>query len=326
MLRVILLTLLLLPATARAADPVFQAPAKPKQLLDKGAGEGPAWHPRLGLLFSGEGDINRFGLDGKRHPYRKGAGTNGLLFDRDGNLLLCQPRFRRVARISADGRKFTVLTARYEGNRYNQPNDLTVDSKGRIYFSDPQYGPRSGMELVDKAGRKVEGVYRIDPDGSVARVITHEVDRPNGLLIPPGGRYIYVADNNNNTKGGARKLWKFRLKRDGKIDFTPKTLVYDWGTGRGPDGMAVDAKGNLYVAAGRTTANKFETSDKKGGIYVFSPRDKLLTFVPIPNDEVTNCAFGGKDLKTLYVTAGGTLWSIRTTNPGRPVWPPAPKE
>lgn len=310
-----------------AQVPVFEPGAtQAKMLLESGAGEGPAWHPQLGLLFSGNGGIHRYGRDGKLHAYRKGAGTNGLLFDRDGSLLMCQPRFRRVARLSADGRKLAVLTDRYQGKRYNQPNDLTVDSKGRIYFSDPQYGPRANMELVDRAGRKVEGVYRIDPEGTVTRIITHEVDRPNGLLVTPDDGFLYVADNNNNTKSGARKLWRFRLRNNGTVDLRSKKLIYDWGTGRGPDGMAIDRQGRLYVAAGRNKPTPYETADKhKGGIYVFSFDATLLKFLPIPRDEVTNCAFGGDDLKTLFITAGGSLWSIRTAVPGRPLWP-SPKQ
>jgi gluconolactonase len=308
---------------ALAADSPFVPGARPKMLLKTGAGEGPAWHPKHGLLMSGDGNINRYGLDGKLHVYRSGAGTNGLLFDRQGRLLMCQPKFRRFARMSADGRKITVLTRDYEGKRYNQPNDITVDFRGRIYFSDPQYGPRTGMEIVDKKGKKVEGVYRIDPDGAVTRIITHEVDRPNGLLVYGKDDYLFVADNNNNSKGGPRKLWRFRLKYDGTIVERTRKLIYDWGNGRGPDGMAVDVKGNLYVAAGRTKANEWETADKKGGIYVFNGDGKFVAFAPVPNDEVTNCAFGDKDLKTLYITAGGSLWSIRTAAAGKVLWPKA---
>ncbi|MFQ5734975.1 MAG: SMP-30/gluconolactonase/LRE family protein, partial [Planctomycetaceae bacterium] len=129
--------LLFVTRVAPADDPVFARNAKPKMLLERGAGEGPAWHPKLGLLMSGGGDVNRFGLDGKLHVYQKGAGTNGLLFDARGRLLMCQPKFRRVSRVGKDG-QLTVLTAKYAGKRYNQPNDVAVDSKGRIYFSDPQ--------------------------------------------------------------------------------------------------------------------------------------------------------------------------------------------
>lgn len=216
-----------------------------------------------------------------------------------------------------------MLTDRYEGKCYNQPNDLTVDSQGRIYFSDPRYGSREGMEIHDEQGRTIEGVYRIDPDGKVTRIIGRDLERPNGVLVSADDRFLYVADNNNDTVGGARKLYRFDLHKDGTVDLTSKKLLYDWGQGRGPDGLKQDQKGRLYVAAGLSKPNPpFELAeDKKGGIYVLSPEGKLLDFLPVPRDEVTNCAFGGDDLKTLYITAGGTLYSIRTTTPGRVVWP-----
>jgi gluconolactonase len=258
---------------------------------------------------------------GKRSVYRSGAGTNGLLFDDKGRLLACEPVRRRVTRTDADG-EVRVLAERYEGMRFNQPNDITVDSRGRIYFSDPKYGPRENMEMLDAEGKRVEGVYRIDLDGKVTRVITHEADRPNGLVVTPDDRYLYVADNNNNDLGGARKLWRFNLQKDGDVDHSSRKLIYDWGSSRGPDGMVLDREGRLYVAGGLNTSRApVETNDKKGGVYVFSPEGKLLEFVHIPRDEVTNCTFGGDDLKTLYITAGGTLWSVQAITAGELAWP-----
>jgi gluconolactonase len=267
--------------------------------------------------------VNQLDLDGKTHIYRKDAGTNGLLFDRQGRLLACDSEQRRMIRLEADG-KLTVLTDRYLGKRYNTPNDLTLDLQNRLYFSDPRYGDRKGMEISDEQGRTVEGVYRLDPDGKVTRVIGREVERANGVLVSPDDRYLYVADNNNDTQGGARKLWRFALRRDGTVDLESKKLLYDWGKGRGPDGLKQDQKGRLYVAGGLNKSNPpFETAeDVKGGIYVLSPEGKRLAFLAVPRDEVTNCAFGGSDFKTLYITAGGTLYSIRATTPGRLVWPP----
>src|SRR5262249_61986733 len=124
--------------------------------------------------------------------------TNGLLFDHRGRLLACEPERRRVTRTEADG-KVTVLTERYRGRRYNTPNDLTIDSKGRVYFSDPRYGPRQGMEIRDERGRTVEGVYRIDPDGTVTRVVGREVERANGVLVSAGDRFLYAAHDTNHT-------------------------------------------------------------------------------------------------------------------------------
>ena len=146
-----------------------------------------------------------------------------------------------------------------------------------------------------------------------------------GVLVSGDDRYLYVADNNNDTGGGARKLWRFDLKMDGSVDLASKKLIYDWGKGRGPDGVKHDQKGRLYVAAGLNRPNPpaEPAKDVKGGIYVLSPEGKLLAFQPVPTDEVTNCAFGGEDRRTLYITGGGTLYSIRTTTPGRLVWPGA---
>ncbi|MGH9341807.1 MAG: SMP-30/gluconolactonase/LRE family protein [Acidobacteriota bacterium] len=301
---------------------IFEADAHPVQLLDRGAGEGPAWHPELGLLFSGSGRITRYARDGSATVYREQV-SNGLMFDAKGRLVACEPGLRRVTRKEADG-TIIVLTDQYEGSRYNSPNDLSIDSSGRIYFSDPRYGSRDGMEMRDADDREIEGVYRIDPDGTVSRVITHEVDRPNGVLVSLDGRFLYVADNNNNNEGGARKLWKFDLDpATGDVDLASQILVFDWGTSRGPDGMAQDRQGRLYVAAGLNQAHlPFETVEPfRAGIYVLSPDGELLAFVPVGNDEVTNCAFGDEDLRTLFITAGGTLWSIRTSVPGAPVWP-----
>jgi gluconolactonase len=309
----------------RGAEEVFAPGAKLKVEAKGGVGgEGPAWHPVLGVLTSGNGHICQLDRDGKSRIYRAGAGTNGLLFDAEGRLLACEPKLRRVTRTEFEG-KITVLAAQYEGRRFNEPNDLTVDSQGRIYFSDPCYGPRDRLEIRDEKGRTVEGVYRIDPDGKVHRVIAHEVERANGVLVSAGDRYLYVADNNNNNVGGARKLWRFELRKDGTVNHVSPRLLYDWGTGRGPDGVKQDRLGRLYVAAGLNRPKPpFEPDPgKKGGIYVLSAEGNLLAFLPVPRDEVTNCAFGGDDLKTLYITAGGTLYSVHTTAAGQVIWPKA---
>jgi gluconolactonase len=318
-----LLAALLLGSAAPADEPIFEPGAKLKVEAAGGVGgEGPAWDPQLGLLCSGNGHVNRFSRDGQASVFREKAGTNGLLFDREGRLVACDSDHRRMIRIDRGG-KLTVLTDRYNGKRYNTPNDLTIDSKGRVYFSDPRYGPKDGMEQFDEKGRTVEGVYRIDPDGTVARVIGREVERANGVLVSADDKYLYVADNNNDAVGGARKLWRFDLKADGTVDPASRKLLYDWGKGRGPDGLKQDAQGRLYVAAGLNRPNPPAEPDPdvKGGIYVLSPEGKRLAFLPVPTDEVTNCAFGGDDRKTLYITGGGTLYSVRTTTPGRVLWP-----
>jgi gluconolactonase len=315
---------LLLPAVARADD-IFPADAKLKVEAEGAvAGEGPAWHPELGVLMSGHNNhINQLDRQGKTKIYRKDAGTNGLLFDAKGRLLACEPDKRRITRTELDG-KITVLTDKYDAKRYNQPNDITVDSQGRIYFSDPFYGGNVKLEMTDAEGKIVEGVYRIDADGTVTRIIGRELERPNGVLVSADDKYLFVADNNNNKVRGARKLYRFDLKKDGTVDMASRKLLYDWGEGRGPDGLKQDAKGRLYVAGGLNKPNPpaEPAKDVKGGIYVIDPESsKLLAFLAVPRDEVTNCAFGGDDLQTLYITGGGTLYSIRTKTKGRVVFP-----
>ena len=277
------------------------------------------------MLTSGNGHINRLDLDGKSTVYRKDAGTNGLLFDAKGRLLACEPGQRRVTRTDADG-KITVLTEklRRQALQHAQRPDRRLQGP-HLLLRPALRRPQAGWRCRTRSGKTVEGVYRIDPDGKVTRVIGREVERPNGVLVSADDKYLFVADNNNNAKDGARKLWRFDLKADGTVDLKSQKLLYDWGKGRGPDGLKQDEKGRLYVAGGLNKPNPpFEPAeDKKGGIYVLDPEGKLLTFLPVPTDEVTNCAFGGEDRKTLYITGGGMLYSIRTTTPGRVVFPSA---
>lgn len=319
------IALLLVLPVVHAEDDIFEKDAKLKvEAAGDVGGEGPAWHPELGVLMSGHNrHINQLDLMGKTRIFRRDAGTNGLLFDAKGRLLACEPSKRRVTRTELDG-TITVLTDKYDGKRYNQPNDVTVDSQGRIYFSDPYYGGGVKLEMVDKDGKNVEGVYRIDLDGKVMRIIGRELERPNGILVSADDKHLFVADNNNNRKDGARKLYRFDLNKDGSVEMASRKLLYDWGLGRGPDGLKQDSKGRLYVAGGLNKPNppNEPAKDKLGGIYVIDPKSgKLLTFLQVSRDEVTNCAFGGEDRKTLYITGGGTLFSIRTTTKGRVVFP-----
>lgn len=315
--------LILLLASPAFADGIFETNSKLKVESAKGeGGEGPAWHPELGILTSGNGNICRLSNEGKASIYREGAGTNGLLWDAKGNLLACEPKYRRVTRTDKGGFT-TVLAEKYEGKKFNQPNDITVDSKGRIYFTDPCYGDRSHLEMTDAEGKIVEGVYRIDLDGKVTRIIGRELERPNGILVSADDKFLFVADNNNDKLGAARKLYRYELQADGTVNHKSQKLLYDWKDGRGPDGLKQDSKGRLFVAGGLNKPNPpaEPSTTVKGGIYVFDIEGKLLEFLAVPTDEVTNCAFGGKDLKTLYVTGGGTLYSIRVNDAGRVVFP-----
>lgn|SRR5689334_17527157 len=281
------------------------------------AQEGPSWDPAGFLYFVGSNKVSRMDSKGMVTPFLDPSpGANGSLVDRQRRVLVCESRARRVVRVETD-RKLTVLAESFEGKKFNSPNDLAMDSQGRIYFTDPRYGKRDDMEILDAQGKPVEGVYRIDGPGKVTRIIAHEVDRPNGILVSPDDRYLYVADNNNNTEGGARKIWRFDLKKDGSIDPNSRRMIFDWHTARGPDGFKMDREGRFYVAGGINRATKYETTTEfQGGVFIISPEGKLIQFVPVPKDETTNCVFGGPDLKTLYITSGGSLYSIRTKTPG----------
>lgn len=317
-MRHLLVLLIATIASPLFGERIFESKV-PVKLSNDGANEGPAWHPKLGVFSSGNGGVHLLMTTKFKLMFLPDAGTNGLSFDHDGTLLMCQPKFRRVSRVDVATKKIETLTDEYLGKKYNQPNDITVDSQGNIYFTDPKYGDRDGLEQLDADGRAIEGVYLIrQEDGSVQRVITHEVDRPNGIVVTPDDKFLLVAGNNNNQAGGERKLFRFNLNSDRTVDLTSRETLFDWKTGRGPDGMALDIGGRIYVAGGLNRPHPpFETANEfKGGVYVLSPKGDLLDFLAIPKDEVTNCTFGGTDRRTLYVTAGGTLWSIRTTTPG----------
>jgi gluconolactonase len=282
-----------------------------------GATEGPAW--KDGSLYFTDGKhINRRDPNGRTTVFRDeehAHAANGLMFDREGRLVACESKGRRITRTEKDGR-ITVLASRYHGGRFNSPNDLTMDSHGRIYFTDPRYGPRDHMEIRDAGGKAVEGVYRIDSPGHVTRIEVPGVDRPNGILIGPGDDHLYICDNNNNTHGGARKLWRFDLRADGTVAPGSGKVLFDWKDSRGPDGMKMDRAGRLYVVGGINKANQYETTAFKAGCYILSPSGRQLAFIPTAPDEACNCAFGGADRQTLFITSGGHLWSVPVQTPG----------
>jgi gluconolactonase len=287
--------------------------------------EGPAEDARGNVFFSdiAGNRILRMAPDGKVSVFRADSGrTNGNAFDARGRLISCEGGEmgpggrRRLVRTDMTTGKATVLTDRYQGKRYNSPNDVCVDSKGRIWFTDPRYGQdRSDLEM------DVEGVYRIDPDGSVTRVLDQaKIQRPNGLAVTPDGKTLYVIDSHPKP-GGNRKVWAFELTAAGMPQ--KRRLVYDFGKGRGGDGMRLDVDGNLWVAAGiRTPRGPGETLDVPPGVYVLSPAGKLLGRIPIPEDLITNLTFGGPRRRTLYVTAGKTLYRVPVNVSGYAVYPP----
>jgi gluconolactonase len=287
--------------------------------------EGPAVDAAGNVFFSdiAGNRILKMDLKGTITTFRANSGrTNGNCFDAQGRLVSCEGGEqgigrRRMVRTDMKTGEITVLTARYDGKRYNSPNDCCVDAKGRIWFTDPRYSPdRSDLEM------DVEAVYCIDAAGKVTRRLTQqEIDRPNGIAVSPDDKTLYVIDSHPKV-GRNRKIWAFDLAADGSL--SKQRVVYDFGKGRGGDGMRVDMRGNLWVAAGinKPRGNPGESLDVPAGVYVISPEGKLLGRIPIPEDLITNLAFGGPERKTLYVTAGKTVYRVPVNVSGYAVYPP----
>jgi gluconolactonase len=248
--------------------------------------------------------------------------SNGLMFDAKGSLIACEGSDgggRGVSRWDVKTGRREVLADRYMGKRFNAPNDLCIDEKGRIYFTDPRYLGTEPREL------KYRAVYRIDTDGTVVEV-THEIEKPNGIAISPDQKTLYVADHNNGTdridptapppKKGAMKVYAFPLGSDGLVDGPRKTLV-DFGNEEGSDGMTVDTAGRIYLAA-RTPS--------RPGILVIDPNGKEVAFIKTaapqegarePVGNPSNCDFGiGDDKNVLYITVDKSLYRIRLNATG----------
>lgn len=287
--------------------------------------EGPAVDAEGNVYFSdiSGNRILKMDSQGAVTTFRADSGrTNGNTLDAQGRLISCEGAEngpggrRRVVRTDLKTGEVEVLADRYQGKRYNSPNDVVVDPQGRIWFTDPLYAAdRSIMEHKDEA------VYRIDVGGKVTRVITQpEIGRPNGLAITPDGKTLYVVDSDYSRADGNRKIWAFDIAADGSLSGQRK--IYDFGRGRGGDGMRLDVHGNLWIAAGISAPRtKNESAEIPTGVYVVSPEGKLLGRVPIGEDVITNLAFGGPDKKTLYVTAGKTLFKIQTSVSGYSLYP-----
>lgn len=286
--------------------------------------EGPAVDADGNVFFSdiAGNRILKMDAKGAMSVFRADSGrTNGNTFDAQGRLISCEGTEmgvgrRRMVRTDMKTGKVEVLTDKFEGKRYNSPNDVVVDTKRRIWFTDPYYGPHRDILELD-----AEGVYRIDPDGKVTRVLDQkQIDRPNGIVITPDAKTLYVIDSHPKA-GGNRKVWAFDVGDDGSL--SKQRLVYDFKKGRGGDGMRLDRKGNLWVAAGISyKRSDGEDTSVSPGVYVIAPEGKLLGRIPVGEDLITNVAFGGADMQTLYVTAGKTLYQIRVSTPGYSLFPP----
>jgi len=298
-----------------AFDKLVPADAKVEKLAEGYVWtEGPVWNGKENyLLFSNipgneiikwqEGTVaSQFlhpaGYSGKEPFMGKEPGTNGLTYDAQGKLVMCQHGDRRVARLEADG-KIVGLADKYEGKRFNSPNDLVYHSNGALYFTDPPYGLPKG---ADDPSREMDycGVYRLDKNGKVT-LLTKEITRPNGIALSPDEKKLYVASSDPE-----KAIWMvYDVKPDGTLDngkvfFDATAWAKEKRPGL-PDGLKVDSSGNVFATG-------------PGGVHVFSPEGKLLgtfdTGVP-----TANCAFGN-DGSTLYITANTALLRVKLTTKG----------
>lgn len=298
---------LLFPAIAFAGESIVPKDAKVEKLWGEGEfTEGPAYGPDHCVYFSDIGNrIMKYDpRTGKTSEFRNPSGrANGLDFDPKGRLVAAEGANkggnRRVTRTETDG-SITVLADKWMGKRFNSPNDLTIDRKNRVYFTDPRYVGSEPREI------DTESVYRIDPNGTVTQIIA-DVQKPNGIILSPDMKTLYLADN-HPTKN--RYLLAYPLNEDGTVG--KKKILHDFAPDRGIDGMAIDIKGNLYATAGK---------GKTAGVTIFNPDGKKIGFIPTPEDP-SNCVFGGEDRKMLYITAGRSLYRIHLTIDGFAVyWP-----
>ena len=261
------------------------------------------------------GNILRFDpRTGKTAVYRSPSGmSNGIKFDARGQMIVAEGADfggRRITRTDLATGKSAIVAALFEGKPFNSPNDVAIDLQGRIYFSDPRY---LGHEPIEQP---VMAVYRIDPNGKVSRIIT-DANKPNGVAISPDQKTLYVVTNDDGLLGfdqlpkgvpsrkGRMELVAYNLKPDGSATF--RKMLVNYSPEDGPDGLTCDAEGNIYAAV---------RNEKRFGISVYSPEGKELSYLATP-ERPTNVGFGrGAEATTLYITAGGSLYRIKTVKPG----------
>ncbi len=267
-------------------------------------------------LYSQAGNIWRYDpKTGEATIFRSPSGmSNGIKFDRDGNMIAALGADyggRMLVKTDMETGKSYILTGTYNGESYNALNDITIDEKGRIYFSDPRY---LGHEPIFQPGY---AVYRLDPDGTVNRIIT-DAGKTNGVLISPDQKTLYVVSNDNGWFGfmqleegegtlvGPHLLQAYDLAEDGTA--SNRRVLVDYAPYSGPDGLVTDVDGNLYVAM---------RAENRPGIGVFSPDGEELAYVSTGEELPTNVGFGrGDESNVLYVTSGKSLYKIQMVKDG----------
>jgi gluconolactonase len=242
--------------------------------------EGPARDAEGNVYFSDvrSNRIHIWTTGGKLKTFRENSGAaNGLYFDKQGNLLVCEGGNRRVTRISPDGEKFEVLADSFDGKKLNSPNDLWPDPQGGIYFTDPRYGSEEGLEQ--------DGfhVYYIPPGGGEIRRVIDNLKKPNGVKGTADGKLLYVADP------GDKKTYLYDIQKDGSL--ANRRLIAE----QGSDGMTLDERGNLYLTG--------------AGVSIYNAKGEKFLEIGVP-ERPANVTFGGKDNKTLFITARTGLYAV----------------
>jgi gluconolactonase len=242
--------------------------------------EGPAANQEGDIYFTDipNNRIHKWSIDGKLSTFVENSdGANGLSFDDNGNLIACAGGTGKLVSINPQG-KSTVLADKYEGKPFNSLNDLWIDPKGGIYFTDPRYGNRENLP------QDGEHVYYLSGDLQQCTRVIDDMIRPNGVIGTPDGTTLYVADH------GANKTYVYKIDPDGTL--SDKKLFAK----QGSDGMTLDQKSNVYL-----------TSE---AVNVYSPSGELIETIYVPPEVPSNVSFGGKDKKMLFITARTSLYSI----------------
>ncbi len=220
-------------------------------------------------------------LEDQLDTFRVNSGrANGLYFDKDENLLACEGEKGQITLTSPDG-DYKPIATEYDGNRFNQTNDLWPDPKGGVYFTDPKYG---GDEPLPQDGKHV---YYISPDHNSVTRVCDDLDTPNGILGTPDGKILYVTDPE------AGKTYAYDIQEDGSL--SNKTLFVDAGC----DGMTLDEAGNVYL-----------TTSGKQGVDIFSSDGELIETIPVPENP-SNVCFGGIERDQLFITARTSIYRVK---------------
>jgi len=256
--------------------------------------EGPVWLARDGgcLIFSDipADELKRWSASAGLATFRKPSHhANGNTVDRLGRLISCEHSGRRVSLLGTDG-VWRTLVDRHDGRKFNSPNDAAVRADGTIWFTDPPYGLPQG-EAKEQEGHFV---FRFEPKTGNATIVARDFDMPNGLCFSPSGKKLYVADS-----GKPKHIRVFDVQKDGTLAGGTVLCSIDQGV---PDGIRCDAKGRIFSSAG-------------DGVQVFAPDGKLIGRILVP-ESAANLCFGGKDGRTLFITARKSLYSIRLLTKG----------